>query len=68
MKFVIENLMKYVGHEINTKQFRGVRKTGTSHYLVELISFILYNLGNLDNLESHAVIATTVDFSIVILS
>ena len=60
--------MKYVGHEIDTKQFGGVRKTGTSHYLVELISFILYNLGNLDNLESHAVIATTVDFSIVILS
>ena len=43
-KFVLEWLMDYVGDKIDLKQFGGTKGVATTHYLIELINFINYNL------------------------
>jgi hypothetical protein len=42
------------------RQYGGMKGNSTSHYLIELINFILYNQ---DNKEATAVLACLVDFS-----
>ena len=42
------------------RQYGGIKGNSTSHYLIELINFILYNQ---DNTEATAVLACLVDFS-----
>ena len=59
-KFVMKRLLEIIGPKIDRKQFGGTKNTGTAHYLIEFLTFILYNL---DNPESTAVIATMIDFS-----
>ena len=58
-KFVIQWLLEFVGEKIDQRQFGGKKKVCTTHYLIELTSFILYNW---DLTENHAIIATMIDF------
>ena len=58
-KFVIEWLMKYIGDKIDPQQFGGAKGVSTTHYLVELVNLIFYNL---DFKKSNAVLASAIDF------
>ena len=42
-KFVVEWLMKFISKRLDPKQFGGLKGNSISHYLIELINFILYN-------------------------
>jgi hypothetical protein len=59
-QFVIEWLLVYVGDLIDWNQYGGVKGHSISHYLIEMINFILYNQ---DLRTPHAVLATMIDFS-----
>ena len=52
--------MAYVGDQIDWNQYGGVKGHSISHYLIEMINFILYNQ---DLNTPHAVLATMIDFS-----
>ena len=52
--------MKYIEHLLDPKQFGGLQENSTSHYMIELINFILYNQ---DFDLPIAVLMCTVDFS-----
>ena len=59
-KFVMKWLLSYIAHKIDRNQFGGLKGNSVTHYLVELINFILYNQ---DLKDPHAVLATLVEFS-----
>ena len=59
-KFVVEWLMSFIGDKIDPKQFGGLKGNSISHYMIELINFILYNQ---DYDLPIAVLACAVDFS-----
>ena len=42
-KFVVEWLMSYIKDKIDPKQFGGLKGNSISHYMIELINFILFN-------------------------
>ena len=53
-QFVVMWLMEIVGDKFDFRQYGGMKGNSTSHYLIELINFILYNQ---DNIEATAVLA-----------
>ena len=53
-------LLEIIGDKFDFRQYGGMKGNSTSHYLIELINFILYNQ---DNTEATAVLACLVDFS-----
>ena len=57
---MISWLMHYVGDKIDPKQYGGQKKTSITHYLVDLVNFVLYNQ---DLTTPHFVLACLVDFS-----
>ena len=57
--FVVMWLLEFIGHKIDIRQYGGRKGNSTSHYLIELINFILYNQ---DSTEPTAVLACLVDF------
>ena len=59
-RFVLEWLMTYVGKNLDPKQFGGLKGNSISHYLIEMINFILYNQ---DYNLPIAILACTIDFS-----
>ena len=59
-KFVISWLMFHVGDKLDPKQFGGQKSNSISHYIIELINFILYNQ---DYNLPIGVLACAVDFS-----
>ena len=59
-KFVIEWLVHYIGDKIDWRQYGGQKGSSIAHYLIEFITFILYNL---DLKKNHAVLAILIDFS-----
>ena len=59
-KFVVEWLMKFIGDQLDPKQFGGLKGNSISHYMIELIDFILYNQ---DYNLPIAVLACAIDFS-----
>ena len=42
-QFVVGWLMEHIGDKIDQKQFRAMKKVSMTHYLIEFVSFILYN-------------------------
>ena len=58
--FVIDWLMFYIGDQIDPKQFGGLKGNSISHYLIELLNFILHNQ---DYNEPVAVLLCAIDFS-----
>ena len=59
-KLVLEWLLFYVKDELNWDQFGGFKGSSICHYLIDLLTFILYNQ-DLD--IPHAVLSVMVDFS-----
>ena len=59
-KFVIDWLMHYIGDWLDPKQFGGLKGNSTSHYLIELLNFILFNE---DYDLPIAVLLCAIDFS-----
>ena len=59
-KFVVTWLMDFIGNKIDPKQFGGLKGNSISHYMIELVNFVLYNL---DYNLPIAVLACTIDFS-----
>jgi hypothetical protein len=59
-KFVVEWLMFYIGEKLDPKQFGGLKGNSISHYMIELINFILYNQ---DYNLPIAVLICAIDFS-----
>ena len=42
-KFVVEWLMLYIGNQLDPKQFGGLKGNSISHYMIEMINYILYS-------------------------
>ena len=59
-KFVVTWLLSYIQEKLDPRQFGGLKGNSVSHYLIELIQFILYNQ---DYNHPIAVLACTIDFS-----
>ena len=59
-KFVLQWLMFYIGEKIDPKQFGGLKGNSISHYMIELVNYILQNQ---DYNLPIAVLLCAVDFS-----
>ena len=59
-QLVLDWLLKYVGEQLDVHQYGGRKGTSINHYLIDLITFIIYNQ---DLPESRAVLTVMVDFS-----
>ena len=59
-QFVINWLLQYVGDKIDWGQYGGTKGSSISHYLIDLVNFVLYNQ---DLKSPHAVITALIDFS-----
>ena len=59
-KFVLEWLMVYIGEKLDPKQFGGLKGNSISHYMIELVNYILHNQ---DYNLPIAVLICAVDFS-----
>ena len=59
-QFVVEWLLEVIGDKIDLRQYGGMKGNSISHYLIEFMTFILYNL---DNKDPTAVLACLIDFS-----
>ena len=59
-KFVVEWLLFYIGDKLDTRQFGGLKGNSISHYMIELINFILFNQ---DYNLPIAILACAIDFS-----
>ena len=58
-QITLDWLLPYISDKIDWNQYGGIRGTSVSHYLIELITLILYNQ---DLNEPRAVFAAMVDF------
>ena len=58
-KIVLEWLLYFVGEQIDWKQYGGIKGSSVSHYLIDFITYILYNQ---DLKEPRAVLAAMIDF------
>ena len=59
-KFVVMWLMEILGPKLDFRQYGGTKGNSTTHYLIELVNFILHSQ---DRTEPTAVLACLVDFS-----
>ena len=59
-QFVVMWLLEEIGHKMDLRQYGGTRGNSVSHYLIELVNFILHCQ---DRPEPTAVLACLVDFS-----
>ena len=58
--FVAMWLMQYIGDNLDFRQYGGIKGNSITHYLIELINFILVNQ---DSTDQTAILACMVDFS-----
>ena len=58
-KIVMDWLLHFIGSKIDVNQYGGTRGKSINHYLIDLITFILYNQ---DLTESRAVLAAMIDY------
>ena len=56
---VMDWLIHFVGDKLDWSQFGGIKGSSSSHYLIDMITYILYNQ---DLKEPRAVVAAMVDF------
>ena len=59
-RFIVQLLLEYIEDKIDTKQFGGLKGNSISHYMIDLVNFILYSQE--DN-NPTAVLVATVDFA-----
>ena len=57
--FVIKWLNEAIGHKIDLSQYGGLKGQSTSHYLIDLVNFVLYNQ---DLKNPYATLAVMYDF------
>ena len=57
--FVVMWLLEIIGHKIDFQQYGGTKGNSISHYLIELINFILFNQ---DKNDPTAVLACLIEF------
>ena len=57
--FVVEWLLEYIGDKIDVRQYGGLKRTSTTHYMIEFLDFILSQLDT----PKTAVMACYIDFS-----
>ena len=60
-KFVFQWLLQFIGHKLDEDQYGATQGSSITHYLIELINFILFNQ---DFKSPKAVLALMVDLSI----
>ena len=58
-KFVVEWLYSFIADKLDVNQYGGKKGTSVNHYLIDLVTFVLYNQ---DQKEPRAVLAAMVDF------
>ena len=58
--FVVMWLLEYIEHLIDIRQYGGVKSNSITHYLIELLNFIL---SNQENKVPTAILACLIDFS-----
>ena len=58
-QFVVMWLLEVIGDKLDIRQYGGTKGNSVSHYLIELINFILWNQ---DDTEATSVLACFVDF------
>ena len=56
---MVDWLLKYISVKLDKNQYGGRKGSSTSHYLIDFISYILYNQ---DLPESEAVLSAMVDY------
>ena len=56
----MEGFVLEIGHNIDISQYGGLKGQSTSHYIIDLVFFVLYNQ---DLTNPHATLATMWDFS-----
>ena len=59
-RFVVKWLLECIGTKLDIRQYGGIKGNSITHYIIEFLNFILYNL---DSQEPTAVLACMVDFS-----
>ena len=59
-QFIISWLLEYVGKKIDWGQYGGTKGSSISHYLIELVNFVLFNQ---DLKIPHSVLAVFIDIS-----
>ena len=59
-QYVMIWLLKYVGKQMDWGQYGGTKGSSISHYMIDLVNFILYNQ---DLNIPHAVLAVMIDFA-----
>ena len=59
-KVVVQHLMKYIGDQLDFRQYGGIKGNSITHYIIEFINFILLHQ---DSPEQTAVLACMIDFS-----
>ena len=59
-QFVVKWLLDIIGDKLDIRQYGGMKGNSVTHYLIELINFILYNQ---DRSEATSVLACFVDFA-----
>ena len=59
-QFVVKWLLDIIGDKLDIRQYGGIKGNSVTHYLIELINFILLNQ---DNSEPTSVLACFVDFA-----
>ena len=59
-QFVGKWLLDFIGDKLDIRQYGGMKGNSVTHYLIELINFILFNQ---DNSEATSVLACFVDFA-----
>ena len=58
--FVLDWLLKEIGHKIDVTQYGGLKGQSTNHYMIDLVNFVLYNQ---DMKNPNATLAIMYDFS-----
>ena len=59
-QFVVQWLLDIIGDKLDLRQYGGMKGNSITHYLIELLNFILFNQ---DNSEPTSVLACFVDFA-----
>ena len=59
-QFVVKWLLDIIGDKLDIRQYGGIKGNSVTHYLIELMNFILFNQ---DNSEPTSVLACFVDFA-----
>ena len=54
--YVIDWLYKEIGHKLDYSQYGALKGSSTSHYMVDLVNFVLYNQDLKNPLATHAVL------------